>query len=235
MMQYRHLRTILFVTVSLLLFIITLLFVTPVTQANPQGAVDLHGAFGTSCNDCHYDGQAPTVTVTGSTLAQPSQTLMYMLSITSTAPLSQTHAGWNIAVLDAGFANAGTLAVIDGDSSNQAAQGQLTQTAPLANVDGVANVVFKWTAPATPGTYTMHFVGNSVDNNWEPQEVNGSIGDLATLGTLTITVASATTQIALTQTGIATAAMGHPLIALLFLSLLTYLIRFRKAGRLKGR
>lgn len=229
-MLHRHKPAFMLMVFGLAVFMLSLLIAVPAAQATPGGVTDAHGGFGYSCNGCHIGGQTPLVGVSGSTNVQPSQTVMYMLAVTSTAPLLQTHAGWTIAVLDDDLAAAGTLAPIAGDSGNQFVEDQLTHTAPRANVNGTATIPFKWTAPAASGTYTIYFAGNSVNNNWQTVGENGRDGDAAGLGTFTITV-SEPMQVALVQHTAQTIDAGNYLIALIVLSAATYLIWQQRMGR----
>ena len=224
-------RTALMLTVvGLIVIVLSLLASAPVAHATPMGITDAHGGFGYSCNGCHQGGLTPIVAISGDTVVQPSQTVMYMMAVTSTAPLSQTHAGWSIAILDADLDFAGTLAPIAGDSSNQGVENQLTHTTPLTNVNGIATIPFKWTAPAASGTYTLYFAANSVNNNWQTVGENGLSGDAAGIGTLTITV-SEPMQVSVTQRATEVTGGRQLLGALISLSAASYLILQQKVGK----
>ena len=136
------------------------------------------------CGGCHGGGQPPVIELEGARTVTPSVTVMMQLVITSTAPLVQTHAGYNISVLDGNFEKAGTLQSVNGKS--QVFDGELVHTAPLANQDGASTFEFEWTAPATPGTYTLYYAGNSVNLD------GGTGGDQSANSSAEITVANPT-------------------------------------------
>ncbi len=126
------------------------------------------------CISCHQGGTAPLVALTGARNVTPNSTTTYQLLITSTTPLSQTHAGFDLTILDTNGAQVGTLETSDPDAqisdvfSNGSVEGELIHSQPKQNVNGVATVEFQWTAPITHGVYTVYFVGNSVDRNSGP-------------------------------------------------------------------
>lgn len=80
------------------------------------------------------------------------------------AHASNPSAGFNAAVLNSAGANAGTLAA-DNDSFVRVSQSEVTQSSPKTMTGGKATFSFKWTAPTTPGQYTVHAVGNAVNGN----------------------------------------------------------------------
>jgi hypothetical protein len=120
-------------------------------------------------------GQSSAITVkTGETL---SLTLLV-------AHGAQNRAGMNLAVVNASGANAG---VLQAGSGSQIISGQLTHAAPQSISNGSASFPFQWTAPSTPGTFTLRAVGNAVNGD-------GSTGGDAwnSLAPITITVEDAT-------------------------------------------
>jgi len=107
---------------------------------------------GTSCGSCHGNVSSAT-TVSFANL--PTNAIAGQ---TYTAQLIMSHAtnvkyGFNI------YATGGTFTTVS--SGTKLSGGQLTHSTVLTN--GTVN--FKWTAPSTPGTYTIDAVGNAVNGN----------------------------------------------------------------------
>lgn len=92
---------------------------------------------------------------TGQLVVEPGGTLTLTLAVSHA---SMQAAGVNIAVSD------GVLAVLAGEGLRKA-QGELTHTEPKTMTDGKAAFTFTWTAPATPGDYTLMAAGNAVNMN----------------------------------------------------------------------
>lgn len=156
-------------------------------MASSIGITGWSGASGNDCSTCHTGGEgstAPLVVVTGDATVSPSSTVMYMLAITSTSPATQTVAGWNMRVVDANTDVVGTIGGFD-NTVSRLEGGELTHVLPQMNdANGLVAVNFDWTAPATPGTYTIFVAANSANNN----SANGP-GDATGLTTFEITVA----------------------------------------------
>lgn len=176
-----------FLTLSLTLTCVPLLLVALFSpsrrplQAFSSGAVGYHGGSGVTCGGCHRGGIAPTAMLTGTTTLSADTLGEYILSIQSSAPLSQTHAGFNVAILDSNKQAVGTLIATDDTTKLQF--GELTHTAPKENdATGQTSFAFSWQAPPRAGSYTLYFAANSVNNN------HSSSGDAPHLGTLIITV-----------------------------------------------
>ena len=135
---------------------------------------------GMTCNACHGGGQAPVVTLSGPTSVVLGSTHAYVLTVQSTNPDAQAHAGLNVS------ATGGTLAV--GGADTQVMEGEITHSQPKANTaNGVASFTFQWTAPLQAGTVTLYGAGNSVELNGYPG------GDYPALDNLTIAAAVAAT------------------------------------------
>ena len=116
----------------------------------------------TSGCTCHgAQSNATTLSLSGSTTTRPGQTLNLTVIV---AHSSQQAAGINIAVKDQQGQNAGTLAPATG-SGLQLANGELTHQQPKTMSGGQASFSFSWTAPSTPGTYTLRAAGNAVNGN----------------------------------------------------------------------
>jgi hypothetical protein len=71
----------------------------------------------------------------------------------------QVAGGFNVA------ASGGRLDVLPDQGERRASNGELTHSQPKRNVDDVAAWTFTWTAPPSPGAYTLWGAGNSVDLN----------------------------------------------------------------------
>jgi hypothetical protein len=107
---------------------------------------------GTNCGSCH--GNISTAT----TVSFANLPTTAIAGQTYTAQLIMSHAtnvkyGFNI------YATGGTFATVS--SGTKLSGGQLTHSTVLTN----GTVDFKWTAPATPGTYTIKAAGNAVNGN----------------------------------------------------------------------
>ncbi|MCU0425452.1 MAG: carboxypeptidase regulatory-like domain-containing protein [Candidatus Kapabacteria bacterium] len=160
-------------------FVVLLLFtVAPaLLSAFPGGFV---GVTVVGCN-CHGPANsATTISIPGRTspiTARTGETLSLSLMV---AHASQSAAGMNIAVVNSAGTNAGTL--IAGEGS-QLLGAELTHSTPRGMSGGSATFPFQWTAPTTPGTYTLRAVGNAVNRD------GGSGGDAwNALPAFTITV-----------------------------------------------
>ncbi len=129
---------------------------------------------GLICTACHFGGKVPTVAFTGPTTLAPGATGDFTFTVTSSAPSVQTNAGFNVA------ADGGKLAVVSGQGEQLCDPGvspcgnvghELTHTAPKKNdASGHAMWTFKWTAPSTPGLYTLWGAGNSVHVDSDPTD-----------------------------------------------------------------
>jgi hypothetical protein len=107
------------------------------------------------------------------------------------AHASLTKAGMNLSVKNSSNTNVGTYSATNNCSSSG---GELIQTSPVNMSGGEAEFAFTWTAPSTPGTYTMRMAGNAVNGN------GGTSGDLWNLmNEVTIIVEASGTSISLTS------------------------------------
>ena len=141
----------------------------------PEGIFGFSGQLGTTCNlsTCHGGGTAPVVRFEGPQNLAAGAIATFRFVVESRSPV-QTVAGFNVA------ASAGSLEVSSQDQ--QVMQGELTHTAPKANVDGVAAWEFTWQAPDHGGTHTLFGAGLSANGDG----TDG--GDLAAATTLLINV-----------------------------------------------
>ena len=142
---------------------------------------------------CHTPGQSSNTSISfssssGSFNVSPGSALTITLTV---AHSSQVEAGTNISVVNSSSQNAGSLSPASG-SGLQSSGSELTHTSPKAMSGGEASFTFTWTAPTTPGTYTLRAAGNAVNNS------SSNSGDYYNTGTQTITVVSSPT-VALTS------------------------------------
>lgn len=152
---------------SLALFVsLSIIYVTMQSKDNGYTSTS-----GTSCGSCH--GSVSTAT----TVSFANLPTTAITGQTYTAQFIMSHAtftkyGFNI------YATGGTLAT-GASSGTKLSGGQLTHSTVLTN----GTVDFKWTAPTTPGTYTIKAVGNAVNGNGGDDS-----GDKWNATTATITV-----------------------------------------------
>jgi hypothetical protein len=148
----------------------------PAPQAASKGITGFSGnpatMNGNYCNVCHYGGPGPQVALSGPAQVTPGSSNTYIMRIVGG---SETAGGFDVS------ASAGELASLD--PSTQALNGEVTHVAPKL-VDAGGNVVFRfrWTAPLTPGSYTLYGAANSVNLSGSPS------GDRSTKVVRTITV-----------------------------------------------
>lgn len=148
------------------------------------------GITGMSVNGCtcHGSGSPSSATTLGLTSStgkfevEPGGTLTLTFEV---AHASKSGAGLNISVVDAGETKSGTLTPVNSQEMRVTSK-ELTHRAAKAFTDGKATFTFTWTAPATPGTYTLRAAGNAVNLNGQ------SSGDEFNLMTQEITVGTST-------------------------------------------
>ncbi|TAE21369.1 MAG: T9SS C-terminal target domain-containing protein [Candidatus Kapaibacterium sp.] len=113
----------------------------------------------------------------GAITVKAGETLSLSLMV---AHSSQSRTGINLAVQNATGTNAGTLQAGNG---SQLIGGELTHSFPQSFSGGSVSFPFQWTAPTTPGTYTLRAVANAVNGD------GGTSGDgWNFLAPITITV-----------------------------------------------
>ena len=153
------------------------------TFARSTGRAGKYGGTSGSCSDCHSGGVAPTVTLSGPTDLTPGQVVDYQLMIQSNNIGVQTHAGLNVAVVDATETKVGTLVI--GGTDTQILLEEIAHTEPKqAESSGLTTFSFSYIAPTTPGEYTIYYAGNSVDF------LGSTSGDQVGLGTTKINVSA---------------------------------------------
>jgi hypothetical protein len=155
--------------------------------ATSTGISSASGKFGGFCTACHspQSGAAPIVEFETPDGIQfnVGQMATFRFKITS-QDRRKTHAG-----LDVG-ASGGTLGAPEPGTKllGFGVNTDVTHTAPRENDENdVALFTFTWTAPATPGTYTLFGAGNSVNNDGE------TTGDNSARTTLAINVVGLST------------------------------------------
>lgn len=122
------------------------------------------GITGVTSSGCTCHGAQSSATIlslSGNTTTRAGQTLNLTVVV---AHSSQQAAGVNIAVKDQQGQNVGTLAPATG-SGLQLSNGELTHQQPKTMSNGQAAFSFTWTAPSTPGTYTLRAAGCAVNGN----------------------------------------------------------------------
>jgi hypothetical protein len=155
------------------------LFLGSPAFANSTG---ITGRSTAGCGNCH--GAAASAQTTA-TLSATSRTLAPGASTNVTLRVRSTNAARTYAGLNAA-ASGGTLAA----GSNTALSGtEITHSAPQLLTAGSITFRFRWTAPASPGAYSITAAGNAVNNN------GASSGDGWRVATaLSMTVSSAFTS-----------------------------------------
>lgn len=139
------------------------------------------------CN-CHSPGQSSNTSLSftsgsGSFTVAPGGVLSVTLTV---AHSSQVAAGTDIGVVNSSNQNAGTLSPATG-SGLYLSSSELTHSAAKNMSGGQASFAFTWTAPNTPGTYTIRAAGNAVNLN------GGNTGDYYNTATQTVTVSASPT------------------------------------------
>lgn len=144
--------------------------------ARLAGTSGYSGQQGFICNVCHFGGSAPLVSLSGPATLAVNAVGAYTFTVHSAAPSIQIGAGLDVS------ANGGALIAGTG---TQSMMDEITHTAPQPNdAHGQARWTFQWTAPATPGDFTLWAAGNSVNLDGTP------FGDQPAGTTLAVTVES---------------------------------------------
>jgi hypothetical protein len=144
--------------------------------ANSNGITGVSGKQGNTCASCHRGGLEPEVQFIGPGTVAPGALATFRFEVQSRVP-NQRRAGFNLA------SSAGRLDVVPDQGARRTQTNELTHTAPKQNVDMLAGWDFTWTAPDTPGLYTLFGAGNSVNFNGQ------SSGDRSATTTLDVAVA----------------------------------------------
>ncbi len=137
---------------------------------------------------CHGSGSPSAATSlvlsssSGKFEVEPGGTLILTLQISHP---SQVAGGLNVSVRDEAMAKSGTLAPENADEMRVTSK-ELTHKMPKGFVNGKTTFTFTWTAPTTPGSYTLYAAGNAVNLNGQ------SSGDFFNMITQEITVGPTT-------------------------------------------
>lgn len=123
------------------------------------------GKTGSTTSGCTCHGSSSSATtvslqgITGSVTMSPGEQKNFTVVV---AHSSQSHAGFNLAIVNGGGSNVGTL---NSGSGSQVSSGELTHTTRKAMSGGETTWAFTWTAPTQTGTYTIKAAGNAVNNS----------------------------------------------------------------------
>lgn len=145
-------------------FSIVTIFTVNSALAN-SGGITARTSLGCGDASCHggVKNVATTITVpmpTGGFNIEPGGTLEIRIVVGHSSKLA---AGFNVKVTpESGNTNAGTL--IAGTGS-RIQFNELTHNSPKEMTDGMAEWVFSWKAPSTPGTYLLRAAGNAVNGD----------------------------------------------------------------------
>lgn len=120
------------------------------------------GATTSGCT-CHGSSSSNTTVsiqgVSGTVTMAPGEQRNFTIVV---AHSSQSHGGFNLAVVNGGGSSVGSLSA---GSGSQLQGTELTHTAKKAMSGGETSWTFSYTAPTSVGTYTMKAAGNAVNNN----------------------------------------------------------------------
>ena len=140
---------------------------------------------------CHGNGTPSDATslslssAAGKFEVEPGATLTLTLQVSHA---SQAGAGLNVVVVDGNMQRVGTFEPNTADGVRTGpGNREVTHINRKGMVNGKATFTFTWTAPSTPGTYTIHAAGNAVNGNGHADQ-----GDAFNIMSQTITVGPVT-------------------------------------------
>ena len=136
-----------------------------------------HGAQSTATTVFLRDGAGPFTIQAGSSKS--------FIAVVAHATLPK--AGMNLSVKNSSNVNSGTYSAMTNCTNSG---GEITQPNPAAMSNGETEFAFTWTAPSTPGTYTMYMAGNAVNAN---NNANGDAWNLMTSVTINVVSSSSIT------------------------------------------
>lgn len=112
---------------------------------------------------CHSTSSstATSLSLSGPTTVNPGSTNTFTLTLQHS---SRPAAGFNLAIVNSGGQNAGSLGTVSGQLT-QIMSGELTHSQPKSLSGGSVSWQFTWQAPSTPGPYTVRAVGMAVNGN----------------------------------------------------------------------
>jgi glucose/arabinose dehydrogenase len=159
------------------------------------------------CNNCHFGGSTPTVTLSGPTVVLPASTHEYTLTIMESG--AQDRGGLNVSAL------LGTLMTGGSNSSNTqtlsgtGGRAEVTHTAAKADSGHVVTFSFLWTAPGSFSSVSLEAWGNAVDGNFSTSGDAADHTSLTVMNSLTVPTPTGATA---TPTPLATpAGLANPL------------------------
>lgn len=133
-----------------------------------NGVTGSSGKSSGTCNNCHFGGPSPKVTLAGPTQLEAGVPATYTLFVESTNKIS----GMNAAATD-------DVVFGDDDGGTTRVQGgEVTHARTLAIVDGGALYTFSLTAPYGE-TITLYAAGNAADDNGQSDGDRASSAQLA--------------------------------------------------------
>lgn len=144
--------------------VITMLFLVCAMMQNMNASSGgITGRSASGCGGCH-GGQNNATSLSLREGAGPftmqAGTSRTFRAVVAHASLSK--AGMNLSIKNSSNVNAGSYSSLSNCSN---AGGELTQPSPVNMSGGEAEFGFTWTAPTTPGTYTLRMAGNAVNGN----------------------------------------------------------------------
>jgi hypothetical protein len=138
------------------------------------------------CNFCHSGGTMPTVTLEcvdcGGAPPSVAPLSVHEFKLTVFAVGLQDHAGLNVSSPDGELSTGGSFAANTQSILGAGDLQEITHTAPKAQVGGMTEFSFLWTAPAAPTTATLTGWGNAVNFN------GNTSGDRANVAMLDVSV-----------------------------------------------
>jgi hypothetical protein len=149
--------------------------VSSTAAAYSSGMTNMSGKTTATCNNCHYGGEKPTVTLSGPTTVLPGSTNTYRLTLTGGAA--------KVGGVDVAVDNA-SATLVPG-AGMRAITGELTHASPQEFSNGTLSIDFALRAPSQEGKVKLYATGNSANGDRSPG------GDGAASTTLDVTVSAA--------------------------------------------
>ena len=169
-----------------------LFFICGIIQSAQASSGGITGRSQTGCGGCH-GGQNNATTLSLREGAGPF-TVQAGTSKTFTAVVAHatlTKAGMNLSIKNSSNVNAGTYSALSNCNNSG---GELTHPTPANMNGGEAEFGFTWTAPSTPGTYTIYMAGNAVNNNGNANGDSWNIMNSITINVVSGSSISLTSQ-----------------------------------------
>ena len=168
------------------LFIIGILFSQLQLEAS-SGGITGRSVVGCSCHGTQNTNTAVSLREGAGPFTVQAGASKSFTAVVAHATLNK--AGMNLAIKNSSNQNAGSYS---GTTNCSPSGGELIQTSTVNMSNGEAEFGFTWTAPTTPGTYTLSMAGNAVNGN------GGTSGDQwNVMNDVTITVTGSGSSITL--------------------------------------